>query len=168
MKGHLIAWRDDSWKHKRTWLLLLCCGWEQLMLPVFSVLQHHGQLLQTHPNLSKHSTACFCSHLCFLLCEYFTKQAHVYQSYATSPKSYSKSDYESLRPVVKCSISPVSIYMEIVYEMFNGLTQVCFMFWTQRKKECSQTLPPLFLMQHHTAVAWAVIKRRATTRMHAL
>lgn len=66
--------------------------------------------------------------------------------------------------------TPLSAFIwDIVNEMFNGLTQVYFMFWTAPKvKERALKFYSLCLMQYHAAVAWAVIKRRATTRMHTL
>ncbi len=126
---------------------------ESSLLLVFSVLQHHGQLLQTHQNLSKHSTARFHSHLCFLLCEYFL----LCPSLSSNLKKIKikillqNCLWKSIASCKFCqalqrninTVTPLWAFIwEIVYEMFNGLTQVCFMFWTAPnvKKACTRIL----------------------------
>ncbi len=167
----MTAWRDDSWKYKLTWLLLLCCGWELFT----SCVLNTSAPRPAPPNLSKHSTACF--HSIYAFC-----------CVRTSSLSSNNNNNKTIllqncqwKSIASCkfwqalqrdinTVTPLSAFIwDIVYEMFNGLSQVYFMFWTAPKvKKRALEFYSLCLMQYHAAVAWAVIKRRATTRMHTL
>ncbi len=148
---------------------------ESCSLLVFSILQHHGQLLQTHQILSKHSTACF--HSIYAFC--CVRTSSLYSNNNNNKKILlqncqwksiaSCKFWQALQRDIN-TVTPLSAFIwDIVYEMFNGLSQVYFMFWIAPKvKKRALEFYSLCLMQYHAAVAWAVIKRRATTRMHTL